>query len=236
MKRITSVLIAVLLGAFTTGIGVVPFLVLANQDRAKLSSELKQTQQHAEQVEAEKEQIADHANKKVEEANIEIQRAQQLLEQMQEDQRLISDAQRLEPTPSRELYGWETVLSLYQEVTFSIPSNSVVLSDSKKALVVQSEDAKTATDARWLSISPYDSQQKAELLQAMGTSTAVSYLVDDVLLTGRVGELADGGEFLILEARQNATSSHLIWLNDPGTLGRGNGFERLLGTLRFNRK
>lgn len=236
MKRITSVLIAVLLGAITTGIGVVPFLVLANYDRNRLTSELDQTRAWAEQAESEKEALAKEANDKVEEANIEIQRAQMLLEAIEEDQRLMAEAERLSKPSSRELYRWESYVSLYQEVKISLPPKSVVSTDTKKSLTLTNEEASSELlgDARWLAITPYDLSLEQELFASFSTSTGVSYLINDHLLTGKRGSLKNGIEVMVLKARHAATSTHIIWIKDPGTLGSEKGFERLLGTLEFN--
>jgi hypothetical protein len=236
MKRITSVLIAVLLGAITTGIGVVPFLVLANHDRNRLTSELEETRSWAERAESEKERLAREANEKVEEANIEIQRAQMLLEQIEEDRRLTAEAKLLSRPSSRELPRWDSYVSLYQEVKFSIPPNSSVNADTKQSLTVTNEGAHAELlgDARWLAITPYDPAREQELFGNVATSTGVSYLVDDYLLIGRRGSLKSGEDVMALTARHAATSTHIIWMKDPGTLGSGDGFERFLGTLEFN--
>jgi hypothetical protein len=236
MKRITSVLLAVLLGAVAAGIGVAPFLVLANQDRHRLTTELEETQAHAQQVEAEKEQVAEDANKKVEEANAEIERAQQILGEVEEDQRLMADAERLSMPSGREIAKWESVISLYQEVKLSIPEPSEVVSDTSQALTIAKErspDGQIA-DARWLAVTPYDAGTEAVLLNALATSTDVAYVVDDHLLKGKKGTLESGEEAMIIRVRYSATSTHLIWIKNPGTLGPDDGFERLLGTFEFN--
>jgi hypothetical protein len=236
MKRITSVLLAVLLGALATGIGVTPFFVLANKDRHRLATELEETQARTQQIEAEKEQVADNANKKVEEANAEIERAQQILEEVGEDQRLMVEAKRLSMPPRREIARWEPVISLYQEVKLSMPEPSEVVSDNTQALTISKEQSDDGhiDDARWLAVTPYDTGTEAVLLNALATSTDIAYVVDDRLLKGRKGTLESGEEALIIRVRYSATSTHLIWIKDPGTLGREDGFERLLGTFEFN--
>src|SRR5512133_2568664 len=95
MKRFTSVLIAVILGAFATGIGTIPFLVLANQDRHRLDHELQSSKSLAAETEAEKRRIAEEANKKVEEANKEVQKAQSVILEAQEDEHLLAASERL---------------------------------------------------------------------------------------------------------------------------------------------
>lgn len=237
MKRITSVLIAVLLGACTTAVGVVPFLVLANQDRDQLSLELEQANERAERAETEKSRIAEEANVKVQEANREIQRAQVILESFEEDQRLMAEAKRLAKPPSHELYRWQPIVSLYQEVKLAIPPKSEIISDTKEALAIRTERASDATfvkDDRWLAITPYHANDEQELLGALTTSTEISYIVQGHLLTGKKGVLENGQQTIVLKTRYAATSTHLIWMKDPGTLGRKEGFERLLGTLEFN--
>lgn len=236
MKRITSVLIAVLLGAIATGIGVVPFLVLANQDRNQLSEDLRQTEARALQIEDEKQQIADEANKRVEEANEEIERAQTILEEVQEDQQLLATAPRLDSPSSWETYRWKTAISLFQEVSATIPPGSAVLEDTREAFTVTELVGNDAPDPRasWLTIMPFDELHEAELLTSLASSTETAVVVQDRLLKGKRGTLRDGTESAVYRVRQSATTTHLIWIKDPGTLGRSDGIEKLLGTLEFN--
>jgi hypothetical protein len=234
MKRVTSVLIAVLLGAMATGIGIVPFLVLANQDRNRMASELEQAHERAEAAESEKNKIAEEANERVEEANAEVQRAQTILRDAAEDQRLTAEAVRLSKPPLRELYRWSSYISLHQGIKLSFPPESSVSSDTKASLTVVNDKKKNAfEDARWLAITPYDPELERNLFSAFGTSTGVSYLAGEHLLTGKHGTLEDGSEAMALKARHAATSTHLIWIKDPGTLG-SDGLERILGTMEFN--
>jgi hypothetical protein len=234
MKRVTSVLIAVLLGAMATGVGIVPFLVLANQDRNRMASELEQAHKRAESAESEKNKIAKEANERVEEANAEVQRAEIVLQDIAEDQRLAAEAVRLSKPPPRDLYRWSSYISLYQEVNLFLPPDSSVSSDTKVSLTIVNEKKNNAfEDARWLAITPYDPELERDLFASFGTSAGVSYIAGDRLLTGKRGTLKDGSEAMVLKARHAATSTHLIWIKDPGTLGR-DGFERILGTMEFN--
>ncbi len=72
-----------------------------------------------------------------------------------------------------------------------------------------------------------------ELDASLATSTQRSYLINGRLVTGVTGVLANDGLIAIFQVHQAGSSTHLMWIKDPGTLGSGNGIERLLSTFEF---
>ncbi|HWQ99306.1 MAG TPA: hypothetical protein VN397_00470 [Candidatus Methylomirabilis sp.] len=235
MRRVTSVLLAVLLGALATAIGMGVFLKLANDDRERLATEAAQAKAAADRAEQEKRRFADEANKKVEDANDEVAKAQRILQAVVEERELMATAKRLAVPSARELRGWQPVVSLPQGLGLSLPPGTTVESDDARSLTsVKKTFADFLTDARWLSVTPYNARLERELDTALATSTNLSYVADGRLLLGRIGALTGANDRVaVLRVQESASSTHLIWIKDPGTLGGGNGFERLLGTLEF---
>lgn len=237
MKRATPLLLAILLGAITSGIGVGIFLKLANDDRNRLAAELEAANEKAQVALEEQARVTDEANKKVSEANAEIQRAEELLRTLDEEQALAKQAKSLRKPSTGEIRGWQSIISFHQEMGLLIPARTKVESDTKEALIAVEQSAETIPggDSRWLSITPYDAGLETNLLASFGTSTGVAYIVDDTLLTGRMGTVgATKEKMLVLEARTRGEKTHLIWVKDPGTFTNDAGFERLLATFEFN--
>lgn len=235
MRRVSPVLLAIILGALTTGVGMGIFLKKANNDRSRLSTEAAQFKAAVERADREKQQLADEANKKVEEANDEVAKAQRILEDIREERELMAKAKPLAKPSSRELRGWQPVVSLWQGVGFSLPPNTNVESNDARSLTAVKQGVSDfLTDARWLSVTPYDDRLESELANALATSSVMSYLVNGRLVLGKSGTLAGSRDRVsILRVQEAASSTHLIWIKDPGTLGGVAGIERLLGTFEF---
>jgi hypothetical protein len=238
MKRITSVLMAVLLGALATGIGMGIFLKLANDDRGRLATDVSNAKADADRAEREKQLIADDANLKVNEANAQISEAQRIIQGVQEERALMAKAKPLTKPAGRDVRGWQTVVSLSQGLSLSLPPKTEIETNDEVALtsvkVVPSTSTADLANSRWLSITPYDERLETELRGTLTTSTDVSYLVNGNLLIGRIGKQPETQQNVaILHVQEAASSTHLIWMKDPGTLGTGNGIERLLGTMEF---
>ena len=235
MKRGLAVLFAVLLGAIMTGIGVVPFLVMANQDRNRLHSELTEQQVQAQQLEEEKQRIADEANKRVEEANAEIERAQKILDEAEEDQRLIASADRLIYPSARETYRWSKTISVYQELEFLLPPKSQTISDNAAGISIgiQEDDAEESS-APWLRVLPYKDATKDFLSRSLSDTEPIAFVVDDTLLKGVVSTSTDADIAFLLEARRSSTSTHLIWISSNALIKTESAIKQFLATFDFN--
>jgi hypothetical protein len=239
MKRAAPVLLAILLGAVVTAIGMGVILKLANDDREHLGKQIEQARADAQQALADKERIANEANKKVEAANDEVEKAQDVLRALEDQQRLLADAKQLMKPASRDTRGWQSVVSLPLGVSLLIPSRNVIQTNDVRSITIGKQIA-TSTfigggmpDVRWLSVTRYNEQDAIELDTSIATSTPRSYLVNGRLLTGFTGVVEGNGPIAVFQVHQAASTTHLIWIKDPGTLGSGNGIERLLSTFEF---
>lgn len=233
MKRFTSILVAVILGALATGVGTVPFLVLANQDRHRLDLELNRTKNLAAETEAEKRRIAEQANQKVKEANEEVQRAQSVILEAREDERLLAVSERLNPPPVYERSKWNSAISLTQGVSFSVPSSYSTTQDDTSGFIL-SRDIKQTADIQQLPlifVEPYDAKKEMQHLNSFASSTDVYYVAGGRLLKGKQGILLDGSAAMALEVRASAKTTHLIWMRDPdGTLSL---LKKILSTIQY---
>ncbi|OGL74445.1 hypothetical protein A3E39_04135 [Candidatus Uhrbacteria bacterium RIFCSPHIGHO2_12_FULL_60_25] len=234
MRRATPVILAVLLGALATAIGMGVFLKLANDDRIRLADEAAQAKIAIKRAEEEKATIANDANRKVAAANQEVTKAQLVLKDLQEERALLATAKQLAKPSTRDLRGWQPVISLGQGLGLSLPPKTSVESNDAAALTaVKTTTTSAWTDARWLSVGAYDYGRERELTSALATTTPLAYLVEGRLLLGVQGSLGNGDRMAVLRIREAASSTHLLWIKDPGTLGYGNGIERFLATLDF---
>lgn len=237
MKRMTSVIFAILLGGFAVGIGVVPFLVLANQDRDRLYDEIQTINDHAEKTEAEKKKIAEEADAKVREANTEITRAQAILRETEEDQKLMLAAEKIEKPSSRTLNGWKSVVSLSQDTELLIPPKSLVLKDNAKQLLVQqtSAEADIYESPFSISIEPYNKQREHDILLTFTSSTEIAYVANSRLLkgwSGFVGDADNQNTAMLFRVRDGATSTHTLFITAPEV--SKTTFETILGTIQFH--
>lgn len=232
MKRLTSALIAVILGALATGLGTVPFLVLANQDRNRLGDELHQTKVAAQQSESEKQRIADEANKKVKAANDEVQKAQAIILETQQDEQLLAQSEHLTAPTIRERAKWNPVISLYQGVSLSLPLGYSVTQDEPTGFAISREFQNGfARDESAIMIQPYDEQKETQYLNSYASSTDISFIAGGRLIKGKEGILLDGSSAMTLEVRYSAKTTHLIWMRDPS--GSFVGLKQILATIEY---
>jgi hypothetical protein len=236
MKRTVPILLAILLGAVATAVGMGVFLKLANDDRAKLGAQIETARAEAEAALRDKEQIASDANQKVQNANDEVAKAQKILQALEEERQLLADAKQLLKPSVRETRGWQTAISLPLGVSLLMPQRTDVQTNNAVEFVAIRQGVSTSTgaDPRWFSLTPYQERMEAEGIQSMTTSTPTSYLVNGRLLIGHVGTLSNREPFALFRVQQAATSTHLLWVKEsPGFFGSGNGLERFLGALEF---
>ncbi|MFA5130349.1 MAG: hypothetical protein WC477_05560 [Patescibacteria group bacterium] len=241
MRRATSVIFSVLLGALAVGIGTVPYLVLANRDRHALSNQLESVSQHASSIENEKNKIAEEANAKVQAANEEIARAQSILTDVEQDRAAIPFATHLSPIAPKLIISWDTAVSLPLGVTIRYPSGSHVSEDSSIKLSISKDTNASSSDpwtapmnSEWIRISPYSKTAYDSLTSQFATSTNIAYLIGTHLMRGSVGTLFDGTRAEILNVRSAATSTHIIWVHELPNMSIAGGLERVLGTLQFS--
>ncbi len=235
MKRATPVLLAILLGAFVTALGMGIFLKLANDDRARLSAEINRARDEAAAALADKEKIAREANEKVEAANDEVRKAQEVLERLEEEQKLLATATPLSKPPTRELRGWTTVTSLPLGVSFLVPSTLTVLQNNESLVSIATKGDETSKTKGWMDIFSASNPSAGNDGQGSRTISKTierSYIVDGVLLIGKDVTFAAGDREITFWVQKAGARTHWIHLRPDPAFGP-NGVERLLRTMEF---
>ena len=220
MKRATPVLLAILLGAFVTAIGMGMFLKLANDDRTRLGEEINRARDEVKAALADKERIASEANEKVEAANEEVKKAQEVLVRLEDEQRSLATATRLTKPSTRELRGWKAVTSIPLGISFMIPANMAIRqNDAMEINIASNANVNSETQMQVLRMPP-NFRHTLSLERA--------YLIDDrLVLRFDVDE-----QEMHLEIRHAASSTHLILVRPDPAFGT-DGVERLLRTMEF---
>lgn len=237
MRRFTSVLISILLGAFAVAVGMGYFLMKANTDRERLALIAQTAEQESKEAIQAREQAIKAANAKLDAANTEITKAQEMIRAFNEERSLISAASVLRAPNPKDIKGWSEVVSLGQKVTINYPPTHIVAENSLKSLTLErptSTTIRTGEDPRWFALMPYDATREQEFLNAFATSTPVSYLIDGRVLVGQKGLLTGNKDpMIILRVRGGGQISHLLWIRDPLGKADGSSLLNVLSTLDF---
>ena len=249
MKRAWSILLAVLLGAAVVGIGTGYFLHLANQDRQLLALEAENAKAAALRAQQEQQSAVEETNRKLQQASEEVTKAQSALKVMEWEKTLLPQAKPLVPPPSQTIQNWKLAISTSQGIALRFPPGSNVQQDDEKILSVVASGtvavASQAIDGPWIMVEPYSQNEKSRLVSRLATSTPTTYFVNGRLLNGRKGALLNDESVLsqaaVLEVYQNATTSHLIWIQTPPNQQPGRRthvitLEDVLSTLDFSKQ
>lgn len=204
MKRFSSVILSILLGAIAVGGGMFVFLDKANADRARLADIAAKSREDAKAAQEASQKTVEDANRKLADANAEIAKAQNVIKSLEEERKLMRNAVILEPPRSNAVKGWKQAIDIPLGVSCKFPPGHVVELNDAQALTISTTEG--TPDGRWLSITPYDERLDSELRANFTTSTAVSYLVGGRLLMGARGE-----KFFVLRVQKDGRTSHLIW-------------------------
>lgn len=240
MKRFTSILMSIFLGALAVAIGMGIFLKKANDDRQRLADLAIKSQQQAKEAQQIREQAVQEANKKLDAANTEISKAEKLIATLREERALIATATILQKPSSREIRGWKETFNLSLGIGLKLPPGYEVQENDKAGLIVQGGWPQTSlpsqlADTRWLSILPYDEQAEQELLKQLDTSssTSISYLIDGHVLIGkRATQATTGHTLFVAHVRSGDATSFLIWAREPAHQNRS-PLTTALSTLDF---
>lgn len=240
MRRFTSVLLSILLGALAVGAGMGFFLHKANADRASLADIAMQAQSQAKEAQKIREQAVNEANKKLDAANTEIKKAQNAITALKEERDLIAKATPLrEPTP-REQRGWKQSIDLPLGVSIKYPANIEETTNEKNSLVLSKASSSSITipslsDPRWMSIQPYDESSEQAFMQiftSADSNTSFSYIVNGHLLIGTQAVLPATQQFVfVAHTTENGEKTHLLWAKVP--LQDQKSLQLALGTLDF---
>ena len=225
MRRFTSVLLSIFLGALAVAIGMGFFLHKANADRAHLADIAVQAQGQAKEAQQIRDQAIHEANRKLDAANIEIKKAQDALSALKQERDLIAQATILtQPTP-RELKSWKQSIDIPLGVSIKYPVGVEESANDKNNLVLSkisaSSSTNSITDLRWISIQPYDESSEQTLLSTLsiaGTSTPFSYLVNGHLLIGAQSVNPTTQQLMfVAHASLDGQKRHLLWAKMPAT-------------------
>jgi hypothetical protein len=235
MRRATTVILCILLGAIASGASIGIFLKFANDDRERLAKELADTVQKSNDARQENQTVIQEANKKLLDSNAEVGKAQALIKSLQEERDLLATAKPLTPPSPSAIRGWSDVVALDLGVSLKLPTGTTVQSNDKTGLTLAKSSALDTQDPRWFSLMPYDAATESELLASLATSTPVSYLLNGHILTGYQGTFSDNvNPVLILRVRKDGTITHLLWIRNPnGTRTDAKPAVDVLSTMRF---
>jgi len=235
MRRATTVILCILLGALASGAGIGIFLKLANDDRERLAKQLADAVQQSNAARQENQHAIEDANKQLLAANAEVGKAQMLVKSLEEERNLLTTAKPLSPPPANVMRGWVDTVALDLGVSLKMPAGNDVQTNDTQSLTVAKTGAADGQDARWLSLSPYDERLEKELLASLATSTPVSYIIQGHVVTGYQGTMPGRPDpVLILRIRKDGIISHLLWIRNPnGTRTDAKPAVDVLSTMRF---
>lgn len=232
MRRATSIIIGILLGALAAAIGVGFFLKRANDDRAALAERAAQTVKEANKSREQSAQAILAANQKLETADGEVSKAQQIIKNLREENQLLQTATVLPPPTSRATSGWQDVVSLDQGLTLKIPAPNTVETNDASALSIY-DPLRQDLPQTWLSFIPYQAKTERSLLGSLSNTSSVALVVDGQLLTGVQGtRFLEDGPVYVLQVHHQGEISHLIWMRTPV---KQNTALMVLATLKFKK-
>lgn len=239
MRRFTSVILLILLGALAVATGMGLILKKANDDRKRLADIVLHAQEERRQAQAAQEEAVLEANQKLDSANAQITQAQQALKSLQEERDAIASAMPLTPPSPKSLRGWQQAIDLVLGVSCFFPLGNEIRENGGAALTIARTMSTTdvASPEPWLSITPYDANRESAFLNTFSTSTSVSYLVDGHVLIGRRGRTFEqSDEVVVLHVQKNGVISHTIWIKNPVGITTDNGLaiKNILSTLSFH--
>jgi len=233
MKRATQILLGILLGALATGAGIGIFLAKANSDRRALADRLTETQKQAERSREENRLAIEEANRKLTEANEEVTKAQNIIEMLGEERRLMASADPLPSPSSFSTYRWSEAVSVDLGISLKIPLGTEIAENTKEAMLA---DVENQSDSLWLSVMPYTHDKELEWRERLQSTSTVSFVIHDRLITGHTGPTALAKDpNYVLRIQKKGEPSHLIWIRDPsGRTGAQNRVENILATMTFD--
>ncbi len=217
MRRFSSVILSTFLGAIAVGGGMFIFLKKANDDRARLAELVTRSQSDAAAAQERSQHAIAEANQSVAAANAEIAKTQKVISALQEERDLLRKATLLVPRASA-IRGWKQAINVPLGISCKLPPTSFIEQNDAEALIFSATQSSIApsSDARWMSMTPFDEQRDEELRTHLTNTTTVSYLVNGHLLIGLRGSLPNSPNGLfVLRVRKDGRTSYLIWAKVP---------------------
>lgn len=233
MKRSIAILFWILLGAVASAAGVGYFFHEANVDRQRLANEAQAAKDLLAQTKAASQKLADEANKKLADASKEVADAQLALKAAQEENALRNKAVTLVKPDARTLRGWLETINLPLGISLRVPTTMQATSTNQLlAAYVRPQTSFTSAD-QWLSISSYDKTHETDLKKSLKETESLVYQVQNRLLVGMRGKLADLPGFVyVLRVGNATTSTHLIWARTSAAVTDQKALD-VLATLSF---
>ncbi len=234
MRRATTILFGILLGAIAAGLGVGFVLHQANMDRERLAAQVDATAEAARETRQQDKQAIDAANQQLANANAEVAKAQDLIQALKAEKELLAQATKLTPAVPRLTRDWTDVVAIDLGVSLKQPAFSTVETNTTQVLTLATTQNQQMT--QWFSVMPYSAAGEQDLLAALATSTSVAYVVDGRLLSGVTGIAASDQRttVFVLQARSDdGHPTHLIWMRQPTLTTDTATLLSVLASMRF---
>ena len=155
MKKIWSIFLSILLGAFVVGLGTGYFLYLANKDRQALAYQTEIAKQEAEKAYTLSQQAISEANLKVSQASNEVAKAQEALKALEYERDLINKAEPINKPNTQTTKDWITVVSASLGISIQYPPLAEVLKNDETILALtDSRNSNDEIKESWFSYSP----------------------------------------------------------------------------------
>ncbi|MEK7115943.1 MAG: hypothetical protein AAB879_00950, partial [Patescibacteria group bacterium] len=135
MRKFSSVILSILLGAIAVGGGMFVFLKKANDDRARLAELVTHSRTDAAAADERSRHAVEEANQKVAAANAEIAKTQKVISALQEERDLMRTATPLVPRAGA-IRGWKQTINVPLGVSCKIPATSSIELNDTEALTI----------------------------------------------------------------------------------------------------
>ncbi|MBU2565999.1 hypothetical protein KKG46_00380 [Patescibacteria group bacterium] len=245
MKKIWSIFLSILLGAFVVGIGTGYFLYLANKDRQALAMQTELAKQEAQKAYELSQQAIQEANQKVTQASSEVTKAQNALKALEFERDLLNKAKPINKPNTQLTKNWPTVVSASLGISMQYPPlGEVIKNDEFILALIDSRDSDKNLDQSWFTYQPYSSNLEQNFKNRMSSSTPVSYFINGKLLAGEKGVLHGSNEDnmtygTLLNIYSYGTTTHILWIQNPPEQKKSwrslptISVEDILGTIDF---
>lgn len=207
MRRSFAILLWILLGALAASLGIGSVLLHAKEERSALESKLYEEEQRTAALRQEHEQVIAEANRTILSATETASATRALLRTITEEQAALEKAAPLVGSGASK--RWPQTISFPLGVSVRTPPNTFSTSTDT---LIQSVAASTGGyRSAWLSITRYDTNRFEELTRFLTNTESVQYRLNQTLLTGIKGTMADNATVLILRTQRLGVATHLVW-------------------------
>jgi len=237
MRRYTSVILSILIGALAAGISLGIFLKKSNDDRRRLAESALQAKKQFEQSQDEAQRSMDEANQKLHAANAEVTKAQELIKLMEEERRLLAASEALDEPSSSLTKGWKEAVDTDLGISIRHPANYILDSNDAKSLILSLEsnngNSEGAPENRAIAVYPFDFRLETELLATLNATNTATYNLKSHLVSGVYGESKiDPKEILhVYSISFLGEKKYLVWMKE--TVKQKFSAQDILATMKF---